>query len=143
MKNKSLVEDYIVRSQSRLKAIESLYGDKNWADVVRESQEVVELILKAVLRHSNIDPPRTHDVSQVLKENKALLPEPIRKNLAEITKISKSLRKDRELSFYGSEDLTPSEFYEQSDADEAKGWARFLVELVRKSIQVFDGKEQK
>jgi HEPN domain-containing protein len=134
MKNKSLVEDYIVRSQSRLKAIESLYGDQNWADVVRESQEVVELILKAVLRHSNIDPPRTHDVSLALKENESLLPDAIRKNLKEITKISKTLRKDRELSFYGSEDLTPSEFYEKSDADEAKEWARFIVDLVRKAI---------
>ncbi len=134
MKNKTLAQDYVMRCQSRLKAIESLYGDQNWADVVRESQEVVELSLKAVLRNSNIDPPRIHDVSQVLKENEALLPALIRQNLEEVSRISKTLRRDRELSFYGSEDLTPSEFYEQSDADEAKDWAKFIVDLVVKSV---------
>jgi HEPN domain-containing protein len=134
MKNKTLAQDYVMRCQSRLKAIESLYGDQNWADVVRESQEVVELSLKAVLRNSSIDPPRIHDVSQVLKENEALLPALIRQNLEEVSRISKTLRRDRELSFYGSEDLTPSEFYEQSDADQAKDWAKFIVELVVKSV---------
>ncbi|NDG84202.1 MAG: HEPN domain-containing protein [Proteobacteria bacterium] len=135
MKNKTLANDYLVRSRSRLKAIESLYEDHNWADVVRESQEVVELTLKAALRHSNIDPPRTHDVSQVLRENESLLPPLVRQHLEEISKISKTLRKDRELSFYGSEDLTPSEFYEKADADQAKGWAAFVVGIVVKSVE--------
>ena len=69
-------------------------------------------------------------MSQVLRENESLLPKSIQENLVEITKISKTLRKDLELSFYGSEDLTPSEFYEKSDADQAKAWAGFLVGLV-------------
>ena len=51
------------------------------------------------------------------------------KNLKKITKFSKSMRRDRELSFYGTEDLTPSEFYQKEDADEAREWAQFLVEL--------------
>jgi HEPN domain-containing protein len=36
------------------------------ADVVGESQEIVELALKGLLRSCGIDPPRIHDVSDVL-----------------------------------------------------------------------------
>jgi HEPN domain-containing protein len=130
MKNESLSADYFKRAKSRLKALDALYEDQNWADVVRESQAICELILKAFLRQSNIDPPRIHDVSAVLEENLDQLPEVIQKNIKKIVIISKSLRRDRELAFYGSEDLTPSEFYQIEDAKEAREWSRFLVSLI-------------
>ena len=47
------------------------------------------------------------------------LPEKIQSRLVDITRISKDLRKDRELSFYGSEDITPSQFYEKHHAEKA------------------------
>jgi len=40
------------------------------------------------------------------------------------------LRRDRELAFYGAEDLVPSEFYAQDDADRARDGARFVVTAV-------------
>jgi HEPN domain-containing protein len=129
MKNQSLVLDYFKRAKSRLRALDVLFEDQSWADVVRESQELCELVLKAVLRSSNIDPPRIHDVSAVLEANESVLPPVFKENLKKVIKISKSLRRDRELSFYGSDDLTPSEFYQKEDAEEAMAWARFLVEL--------------
>ena len=43
---------------------------------------------------------------------------------------SRSLRRDRELAFCGAEDLTPSDFYRQADADEARAAARLVVGLV-------------
>jgi len=132
MKNNGLIEDYFKRAKSRLKAIEVLFQDENWADVVRESQEACELILKAILRLSRIDPPRVHDVSPILEENEAALPPLVRDHLEKITRNSRSLRRDRELAFYGSEDLTPSEFYRREDATEAMEFVRFLVELSEK-----------
>jgi hypothetical protein len=48
--------------------------------------------------------------------------------------VSRSLRRDRELSFYGSEDLTPSEFYRKSDADLAKSQAAQVLAIVRTQI---------
>jgi HEPN domain-containing protein len=60
MFNINLAHDYIFRCASRLKAIDVLFEEKNWPDVVRESQEVVELALKALLRNYSIgrgDPP--------------------------------------------------------------------------------------
>ncbi len=127
MKNEELAKDYIHRCQGRIKAIGTLYEGKYWADVVRESQEVVELALKAVLRISGVEPPRIHDVSDVLEKNRAALPPHFRKNLKIVMKISRSLRKDREFAFYGSEDLTPSDFYKRDDAEEAYGWAKQIT----------------
>ncbi len=130
MQNKSLVKDYIDRAQIRLGSVEYLYSKKSWADVVRESQEIVELALKALLRFSHIDVPRIHDVSGILTEEKAKLPKDIEAHLEKLCDISRSLRRDRELAYYGSEDLTPSEFYQQKDAKLAMESAHFVVEKV-------------
>lgn len=131
MKNESLVEDYLARAAARLKAIAVLERERSWADVVRESQEVIELALKALLRHAQIEVPRVHDVSPLLVENAKRLPKKVRPHVEQLCKISRTLRRDRELAFYGSEDLTPSQFYKPEDAAEAFEWARLVVDLVR------------
>lgn len=130
MQNQSLAHDYIVRCSKRLMAIGVLFQEASWPDVVRESQEVVELALKALLRHCNIEFPRVHDVSAILEEEARHLPEAIQKNIPKLVSISKSLRRDRELAFYGSEDLTPSEFYKKEDAQTAQEQAEFVVRCV-------------
>lgn len=127
MQNKSLAEDYFRRSKSRLAALDALFKEKSWADVVRESQEVVELALKGLLRTAQIEVPRVHDVSQILTDQTSLLPEKIRPHVDRLAQISRSLRRDRELAFYGSEDLTPSDFYKKADAETARNQARWVV----------------
>lgn len=135
MQNKSLIKDYIERAQVRIGAVEYLYSKKAWADTVRESQEIVELALKALLRDCFIDIPRIHDVSAILTEEKAKLPKAIQQDLEKICDISRRLRRDRELAYYGSEDLTPSEFYKEKDAIEALDFARFIVEIVSQNLK--------
>lgn len=127
MINKSLAKDYIDRARKRLSALAALHKEEAWADVVRESQEVVELALKALLRHHHIEVPRIHDVSGILETEAALFPPKIQKNLSRYMQISRTLRRDRELAFYGSEDLTPNEFYKKADADSAKESAEWVV----------------
>jgi HEPN domain-containing protein len=61
--NDELARDYLRRSEARLKALDVLFREQSWADVVRESQEIVELTLKALLRACGIDPPRVHDLA--------------------------------------------------------------------------------
>jgi HEPN domain-containing protein len=134
MQNRSLALDYITRCQKRLKAIDTLFVEKSWPDVVRESQEVVELSLKALLKFSNVEVPRVHDVSNILDEEKARLPKAVQADLTEYMRISRDLRRDRELAFYGSEDLTPSEFYKIEDAESARQRARWVVETLAKVI---------
>ncbi len=134
MKNKSLVTDYITRAGHRLAAVELLYSRRSYADVVRESQELTELCLKALLRYSRVEVPRTHDVSDILLEFKTKLPKTSQVHARELAKISKLLRRDRELSFYGSEDLTPGDFYREEDAKEALEYAKWVYTICRNAI---------
>jgi HEPN domain-containing protein len=130
LRSSHLARDYVRRAQVRLKTLDLLFDEESWADVVRESQEAVELALKGLLRSRGIDPPRVHDVSEVLLEERARLPEPLQDEVDRLAEASRQLRRDRELAFYGAEDLTPSGFYTREDAAEARGLARTTVELV-------------
>lgn len=134
MKNLTLAADYLGRAEVRLRAVEVLYEAESWADVVRESQEIVELALKGLLRACDVQAPRTHDVSEVLLAEQGRLPPEIRAESQRLAEISKELRRDRELAFYGAEDLTPSGFYAKKDADRALEGARYTVETVKPHV---------
>ena len=136
MHNPDLAKDYIRRAEVRLRALDVLFEAESWADVVRESQEIVELSLKALLRSRGVDPPRVHDVSGVLLAEKDRMPEALKGELEQLCEISRDLRRDRELAFYGAEDLTPSGFYSRDDAQEARRGARTTVELVEPHVTV-------
>ena len=135
MENTRLAEDYLKRAELRLKALDTLYEGEGWADVVRESQEVVELALKALLRFFRIEIPRVHDVSDIIESNKDMFPVGLRKQLAVLCEHSRNLRRDRELAFYGSEDLTPSDFYREKDARGARKAAQETVATVRQAAR--------
>ena len=134
MRNPDLAGDYIRRAGIRLRALDVLHEAGSWADVVREAQEIVELSLKGVLRAHGIEPPRIQDVSEVLLQERSRLPAALQKQVVDLAEISRQLRRDRELAFYGAEDLTPSDFYSRSDAERARDGARRTVELVEPHI---------
>jgi hypothetical protein len=134
MQNPDLAADYIRRSRIRLRVLDVLFESDSWADVVRESQEVVELTLKALLRASGIGAPRVHDVSDVLLAERDRLPQGLLEALDTLVEASRQLRRDRELAFYGAEDLTPSGFYTKADAERARASAREVVELVEPHV---------
>ena len=127
MRNRTLAADHLRRATARLTALDALYDAESWADVVRESQEAVELALKGLLRASGVDPPRVHDVAGVLEAERDRLPSSLTPDLPRLAAASRDLRRDRELAFDGAEDLVPSEFYRRQDADEARTAARFVV----------------
>lgn len=127
MTNPKLARDYLTRAEKRLKAVALLLDEAAFADVVRESQEVVELLLKAVLRSFGIAVPFSHDLSESLTENVGRLPPEAQALIPRWCEISKDLRKDRELAFYGSEDVTPSSFYTRADAEQAKAMAEEIL----------------
>ena len=130
MHNSDLASDYLRRAVVRIRALDVLYDGESWADVVRESQEVVELTLKGLLRSCGIDPPRMHDVSDVLLAEQACIQRELQPHVDDMTRISRRLRRDRELAFYGAEDLTPGGFYASADADAARADAVKLVGLI-------------
>jgi HEPN domain-containing protein len=130
MRNRDLAADYVRRAEVRLRAIDVLFDAASWADVVRECQEVVELALKGLLRSCAVEAPRIHDVSDVLLAERARLPKKVQAAAERLAEISRDLRRDRELAFYGAEDLTPSSFYAEADGVRAREGAAFVVRLV-------------
>ena len=135
MINDALASDYLKRAGHRLKALQVLMDEESWADVVREAQELVEITLKALLRAARIEVPRVHDVSPLLEQHREMLPSGIRPRIDELVRISRFLRRDRELAFYGSEDLTPTEFYRREDAVTALAYARSVYAEVFKAMK--------
>lgn len=134
MRNRDLAADYVQRATVRLRALDVLFEARSWADVVREAQEIVELALKGLLRSHGIEAPRIHDVSDVLLAERDHLPASLRADLPKLAAISRDLRRDRELAFYGAEDLTPSSFYSEEDGVRARDGARFVVARVVSAV---------
>jgi HEPN domain-containing protein len=129
VKNEELARDYLLRAKGRLKAVDTLFAEGLWADVVRESQEVVELALKGLLRHHKIEVPRVHDVSEVLDQNRTIFSAAVQTAMDDLIDISQDLRRDRELAFYGSEDVTPHSFYKEKHARSARDKAGRVVNV--------------
>ena len=134
MRNRDLAADHVRRARVRLRVLDVLFESESWADVVRESQEVVELALKGLLRACGVDPPRVHDVADVLEAERTRLPAALAPHVERLAAASRSLRRDRELAFYGAEDLTPSSFYREGDAVLARDAAREVVALVQPHV---------
>ena len=134
MRNSSLAADYVKRAEARLRAVDVLFDAGSWADVVGESQEVVELALKGLLRAAGVDPPRVHDVGDVLKAERSRMPSGLAGEVDQLAAASRTLRRDRELAYYGAEDLTPSDFFREDDANEARAAARLVVDRVRRHV---------
>jgi HEPN domain-containing protein len=129
MTNISLAKDYMVKAVHRLDVLDLLFRKRDYSDVVRESQEVVELALKAMLRQVCIDPPKWHDVGMILREHEEKFPQGMRDSIEELSEISKWLRRERELAFYGDIDFIPSEEYKEEDATRAISGAKKVVEV--------------
>ncbi|MEY4093520.1 MAG: hypothetical protein RLZZ53_719 [Acidobacteriota bacterium] len=139
MRNRDLAADHLRRAEARLRALDVLFDAASWADVVRESQEIVELTLKGLLRACGVEPPRIHDVADVLLAERDRLPQDLASHVERLAGISRALRRDRELAFYGAEDLTPSTFYREADAVIARDSARDVVAAVRPHVKATGG----
>ncbi len=116
MTNLDLARSYFVKAEKRLKALEVLFRERDYSDVIREGQEIAELCVKGLLRFVGIEPPKYHDVSALMMEHRERFAGIALKDLKRIARISKTLRKERELAFYGDIDFIPTEEYGRSDA---------------------------
>lgn len=126
-----LFVDYIKRAEIRIKVLYFLLQNNAYADVVREAQEIVELLLKGLLRLKGIEVPRVHDVGKIIETHLGVMPDLINQHLKSIKAISKRLRKERELSFYGADDFIPSEEYSAQDAHDAIRDAEFIFNIMK------------
>ncbi len=70
------------------------------------------------MRFVGIEPPKWHDVGFILKRERDRFPEWFKNEVEKLAFISKRMRREREPSMYGDEDLslTPDELYSEYDA---------------------------
>ena len=118
MTSDSLARSYLLKAQKRLKALAVLREEDAHSDVVREAQELVELALKGVLRAIGVtaEVPRRRRVAP--RASDKLAPE-ARVDAPRAAEISKRLRRERELAFYGDIDFIPTEEYSADDGRRA------------------------
>jgi HEPN domain-containing protein len=134
MTNTSLAQSYLIKALKRLKILEVLLNEAAYSDVIREAQEIVEWALKGMLRQVGIEPPKWHDVGQVLAEYRSRFPEQVADQIDRLAEISAWLRKEREFSFYGDIDFIPTEQYSEADALQAIQDAQLVVSVAKSVI---------
>lgn len=130
MTTNDLAAGYHRKCVDRLAALEVLHARAAFSDVIRESQEVVELALKGMLRWAGIDPPKIHDVGDLLLQFAERFEGVTSHQLTALAEASKELRKEREFSFYGDIDFIPTDEYDVDDADTALGQARLATDCL-------------
>lgn len=135
MTSEEMARSYIKIAEHSLKEARLAYEDKLWHLAVRRSQESVELALKGALRLLGVEIPRTHDVSFHLRENRSRFPDWFQLQIDKLAHISRSLCKDRQLSFYGDEEMAlPPELI---DAEDAIQNASFVLDLSKRLLEEF------
>lgn len=119
MINQRLAQDYFKRAKVRLKALQVFIEARDYPDVIRESQEIIELLQKAILIVMGIQPPKWHDIVDIILENRDKLPPEAIVMLEALRRDSKWLRSQWEIAFYGEVDFLPLEGYSDEDTKRA------------------------
>jgi HEPN domain-containing protein len=130
----SLAQAYLAKARLRREVLHLLLSRGGHSDVVRVAQELVEFCCKALLRQVGIEPPKWHDVGQILVDNAARFPEDVRERLPGVAAVSKALRKEREFAFYGDEDFIPTEQYDLAAAERALEDASSVLSVAERVI---------
>lgn len=137
MNTKNIAIDYLRKSKARFQALHTLLEQNSYDDVIREAQEILELITKGALRWIGVDPPKTHDVSLTLKKHHRQFPAFWQQEMDWICKISNNLYQERGHAFYGDEgeDISPANLFEVGEAQEAVQWIQKLIALYENLIE--------
>jgi HEPN domain-containing protein len=89
-----------------------------------------QLSLKSALRFVGIEPPKWHDVGFILEKEKDRFLQWFKNEIERFAFSSRKLRREREPSMYGDEELslTPEEMYHKYDAEVSLEDAAFVYE---------------
>jgi HEPN domain-containing protein len=112
-------------------AVDALMRAQGYPDVVRESQDVVELVLEGALRFVGVDPPKRHDVHRAFDEFISRFPVEWHQTLKELRGALDQLAAERSPAFYGDEaaNIPASELFDGEDARRAVSLAERLLVL--------------
>jgi len=133
--NDHLVRGYLEKARARLKTLPVLLAEGDHSDVIRESQEIVELLLKALLRHAGVEPPKWHDVGECLQAHALRIPSLAPADLVRLVAVSSRLGGERSIAFYGDETggTDFGELYSEEDAREAIAYAGWVLDVVARA----------
>ena len=119
MNNRQMARAMLQQAEVILAEAHYLNTHRHWHLVIRRCQESVELALKAVLLWVGVEVPRIHDVGPVLLQEADRFPEFFQGQIPELAALSRTLRTERELSFYGDEQsgIPAADLYTPQDAE--------------------------
>lgn len=139
MRNTEMARTYLEQAKARLETAKRAYEDRNYAFAVRQSQECVELSVKAVLRLYGVEYPREHDVGMLLFRLSDRFPSWFSKEFHKLVGISAELAKCRGPSMYGDEErgVPPSQLFGKDEAAKALRDAEFTYGLCGKLFHEF------
>lgn len=137
MVNDEMARNLIANAELYLGEARAHFDGGHWHVCVRRSQEAIEAAAKAALRVVGVEPPRLHDVSEVLGAEASRFPDWFRERLPEVQRASKDTSKDRERSYYGDERLgiPPSRLYDRAMAEAAQRAASEVFALCSRLIE--------
>lgn len=137
MRTDEIALSYLRRAESRLTDAGSALERGSFPDVVRYSQEGVEMSLKGILRAVGIEYPKEHEVSMVLMSQAERLPSQITDRLDYLAKISSKLYDARGPAMYGDEDAgtPPEEIFTEEDAERSLGEAEEVYEVCSSALE--------
>ena len=130
MNNHQMARAMLRRAEAILDEARYLYQKGYWNLVVRRCQEGVELALKAALLWAGAEVPRLHDVGPILQREKHRFPGWFQTHIPRLASVSRRLRLEREISFYGDEQsgIPAEELYGELDARSALEEAQRVLE---------------
>ncbi len=140
MTAEELARSFLRQALKNLEQTRALLEERIYHMAFRRSQECVELALKALMRASGVEPPRWHNIGQILTRERSKVPDPARSKAEELADISHFLTQRREKSMYGDEKrgIPAEELISEEDARRAVKGAEFVIETVQASWR-FEG----
>ncbi len=145
MNNVEMARAYVEEAERRIRIAEMMLKEKAYAYSIRQCQEAVELLLKASLRLTGIEPPKWHDVGPILVELSERFPDWFREKIPELAAISRWLRREREPSMYGDEELglPPTKLYTEPYVLKAIEGARTVYTYVKRLLDSYLSSQQR
>jgi len=127
--NAQIAQGLLTQAAKRTEAARRARGGGAAAFAVRLSQECVELSLKAALYSVGIEPPKWHDVGEIVQRHRGRFPAWFADHIAEFARLSLWPREERELSMYGDEErgIPAQALYDEDDAEAALSGAEQVL----------------
>lgn len=139
MRTDAMAMSYLKQAWSRLKTARLALRSRDYPFTVRQSQECVELCLKAALRIYGVEYPREHDLQELLLVVRNRFPDWFACQMEKFGEISARLARARGPSMYGDEErnIPPSKLFGRAEAKLALMDAELVYAACRRLISDF------